>query len=63
MAAGEGSTSASGSAKSKKKAVCGKYFEKVSNSESTSIVMEKQSVELVVIFVVRSLLTMGPLLP
>ena len=28
--------SASGSAKSKKKAVCWKYFEKVSNSESTS---------------------------
>ena len=34
MAAGE--ESASGSAKSKKKAVCWKYFEKVSNSESTS---------------------------
>ena len=28
--------SASGSAKSKKKAVCWKYFEKISNSESTS---------------------------
>ena len=34
MAAGE--ESASGSVKSKKKAVCWKYFEKVSNSESTN---------------------------
>ena len=58
MAAGE--ESASGSAKSKKKAVCWKYFEKVSNRKI--LIMERPSVELDVIFVVRSLLTMGPLL-
>ena len=42
MAAGE--QSASGSAKSKKKAVCWKYFENISNSENTS--NERPSVEL-----------------
>ena len=58
MAAGEESTS--GSAKSKKKAICRKYFEKVSNRKI--LIMERPSVELDVIFVVRSSLTMGPLL-
>ena len=56
MAAGE--ESASGSAESKKKAVCWKYFQ-----TAKVLIMERPSVELAVIFVVRSLLTMGPLLP
>ena len=55
MAAGE--ESASGSAESKKKAVCWKYFQ-----TAKVLIMERPSVELAVIFVVRSLLTMGPLL-
>ena len=59
MAAGE--ETASGSAKSKKKAVCWKYIEKFRTVNV--LVMERPSVELAVIFVVRSSLTMGPLLP
>ena len=54
---GSGEDSTSGSAKSKKNAVCWKCFEK-----AKVLIMERLSVELAISFVVRSSLTIGPLL-
>ena len=61
MAAGEESTSGSATSKRTQFVAVGSILKKFQTAKV--LVMERLSVELAVIFVVRSLLTMGPLLP
>ena len=61
MAAGEESTSGSATSKRAQFVAVGSILKKFQTAKI--LVMERPSVELAVIFVVRSLLTMGPLLP
>ena len=58
MAAGEESASGSATSKITQFVVVGSIWKKLK-----VLIMERPSVELAVIIVVRSLLTMGPLLP